>query len=427
VTSPGVGGRGKPGLLTRRTVPSATGDRRLSVCLYSPSMDPSGMGSHMVDLAAEYLPGVEVSVLCWGTAAGRRVLDRAAAVGATTLPLPHPRAPDFADTIVDFLLQHPPDVFHVHVGSGREDFDGARAARRAGVHAVVQTQHQPWLYRHPREQARFRRAIAPVDLLIAVSRAEQRTYERIGVTAGQMVTVANGIVPRERGPGRRAARRALGLDADQLVVLTVGRLMRQKGHEYLVAAVPELLQRFPELAVVVFGGGHLREQLLRQAEDAGVAGCVHLVGYRPDARMLLDAADVFVLPSLQEGMPLAALEAMDASLPVVATDVIGTAEVVDDGRTGLLVPPGDPSALAGALARLLADPALRVRLGQAGNGCYRARFTAARMAAETLAAYGQALARPRVGHPGARVRAVGPPAGALGHRTGAHLVSPDAR
>ncbi|GAB3347571.1 glycosyltransferase family 4 protein [Modestobacter lapidis] len=371
------------------------GGRRPSVCLYTPSVDPSGMGSHMLDLAVEFLPGADVSVLCWGTASGRRVLDRAAAAGAVAHALPHPRDPAFVDSIVAFLADHPADVFHIHVGSGRENFDGARAARRAGVPAVVQTQHQPWLFRAPCKRAAFFRGIAAVDRLITVSWGEQRTYEGVGVPSSRIVTVQNGIVPRGPGPGRAAARAELGLGADQLVVMNVGRLVRQKGQDLLVEALPGLAARFPALAVVVIGGGSLRDRLARQAAELGVADHLHLTGHRTDARMLLDAADVFALPSRQEGLPLAALEAMDVGLPVVGTDVIGTAEVVVDGETGTLVRSGNAGALADALAGLLADSRLRMRYGGAGRRRYLAEFTAKRMAAETFAVYEDVLAGTR--------------------------------
>jgi glycosyltransferase involved in cell wall biosynthesis len=294
------------------------------------------------------------------------------------------------------------------VGSGRENFDGARAARRAGVPAVVQTQHQPWLL-NPRKRAPFFRAIAPVDRLIAVSEGVRLTHQRIGVPPARLVTVPNGIVPRRPGPGRAAARATLGLNPDQLVVMTVGRLMVQKGQRYLVAAMPALAEWFPHLAVVIVGGGYLAGKLARQAAELGVAGFLHLPGHRTDARMLLDAADVFVLPSRQEGMPLAALEAMDAGLPVVATDVIGTAEVVAHGVTGTLVPPQDPPALAEALVELLADPDLRHRYARAGRRRYVEHFTSRRMAEDTLRVYEDVLAE--AGAPvGGACRRAGAPA-----------------
>ncbi len=361
------------------------------VCLYTPSADPSGMGAHMVDLAAEYARGRDVSLLAWDTAPGRSLLRRAEAVGARAVALPHPRSAGFAAAVGAHLHEHPADVFHVHVGTGREDFDGARAARAAGVPAVVQTQHYPWLLGSRKHRVPFFRAIEAVDHLVTVSEGQRRTYEAIGVPPARMTTVPNGIRPRARGLGRDAARAALGLDPDQPVVLTVGRLNVMKGHTHLLDAVPALLGRFPDLAVVIIGGGHLEASLRAQAASLGVAHAVHLVGQRPEARGLLDAADVFVLPSRTEGMPLALLEAMDAGLPVVATRVIGSAEVVDEGRTGLLVKPRDPAALGAALGTLLADADLRAAFAEAGRSRFVEQFTAPRMAAQTLGVYEQVL------------------------------------
>ena len=367
------------------------GDRCRSVCLYTPSADASGMGQHMLDLTAEYVADLDVTFLAWPTLPGQRLLARAAALGARAIATPHPRDPGFAGMIVETLQAWPADVFHGHVGTGREDFDGSRAARRAGVPAVVQTQHLPWVLRHTGKQRPFFHSIAAVDRLVAVSQAQRATYEAIGVPPQLFTTVPNGIPPRGPGPGRAAARRELGLDPDARVVMTVGRLIRMKGQRHLVAAVPELAARFPDLVVVVVGAGHLDGELRAQSAALGVADRVLLPGHRADARRLLDAADVFALPSVLEGMPLAAMEAMDAGLPVVATRAIGTAEVVADGETGLLVPLRDAGALAAALGRLLADPGLRARYGSAGRRRYLDCFTSARMAAQTRAVYEDVL------------------------------------
>jgi glycosyltransferase involved in cell wall biosynthesis len=350
------------------------------------------MGQHMLDLVAEYAPHSHVSLMCRPTEPGQRLLARAAVLGATTVALPHPRDPAFDEVIVDFLHRHPTEVFHLHVGTGRENFGGARAARAAGVPAIVQTQHQPWLMRSPAKQRSFFRGLHHVDRLIAVSEAQRETYERIGVPGGLFCTVPNGVGTRRATPGRTAARKALGLDPDQLVVMTIGRLAPMKGHRHLLDSTPGLLARFPRLAVLIVGEGHLHEELAERAAVLGVGNCVRLLGHRPDARQLLDAADVFVLPSLHEGMPLVALEAMEAALPVVATRVIGSAEVIVHGETGLLAPPGDAPALGKALATLLADPALRRRFGRAGRRRYLDSFTRPRMAARTRAVYAEVLA-----------------------------------
>jgi glycosyltransferase involved in cell wall biosynthesis len=246
-----------------------------SICLYTPSFDPSGMGAHMLDLAEQYVQaGAEVSVMCWPTPPGRRVLARAERAGAHTFATTHPRDPRFAPTIVDFLTARPADVFHVHVGTGRENFDGARAARRAGVPVVVQTQHLPWLLTDTRKRVPFFEGIEPVDRLIAVSAAQRATYENIGVPTELLSTVPNGVRPRGPGPGRDEARRRLRLRPDQPVVMTVGRLTVMKGQRYLVDSLPELLERFPDLAVVMVGDGHLRDGLAGRAAARGAGRAV---------------------------------------------------------------------------------------------------------------------------------------------------------
>jgi glycosyltransferase involved in cell wall biosynthesis len=349
------------------------------------------MGVHMLDLAAEYAGHADVSVMCWATPAGLEILEGAANLGAVPVPLPHPRDPRFAQAIIASLRDHPADVFHVHVGHGRENFDGARAGRQAGVPTVIQTQHLPWLLSGWRKRARLSAALEPVDHVIMVSEAQRRTYERIGLPTDGLTTIPNGIRPRGRGLGRLAARAALGLDADALVVLSIGRLIVMKGHCYLVDAVPEVASRFENLQVAIIGSGFLHEGLDARAQALGVGDRVHLPGHREDARLLLDAADVFALPSRHEGMPLVLLEAMDAGLPVVATRVIGSEEVVVDGETGFLVAPEDPAALAAALTRLLGDARLRQRFGAAGRRRFRERFTSERMATATAEVYAHHL------------------------------------
>jgi glycosyltransferase involved in cell wall biosynthesis len=257
---------------------------------------------------------------------------------------------------------------------------------------VVQTQHLPFLVTHPRKRRAFHHAIEEVDRLIAVSEGLRRTYEGIGVASELFVTVPNGVAPQTSRMSRGEARQVLGLDPDLPVVLTIGRPTHMKGQRHLIDAVPDLTSRFPGLAVVLLGDGPLRGSLHTRAAALGVAERVHIPGHRPDARRLLAAADVFVLPSRHEGMPLAALEAMEAGLPVVATRVIGSAEVVADGVTGALVRPGDPTALEAAVGRLLADPELRRRQGAAGRRRYEAHFTRERMAVETAEVYESVLA-----------------------------------
>jgi glycosyltransferase involved in cell wall biosynthesis len=345
----------------------------------------------MLDLVAEYVPVTDVSVMMRPTTGGQRLLARAAALGARTVPLPSPRDRAFAQVVTGFLAEHPAQVFHCHVGTGCENWDGVRLARTAGCPAIVQTQHLPYRVSHPRKRRAYHHGIEEVDGLIAVSEGVRRTYLQIGVPPERITTVANGIAAPSAPLSRERARAALALGADDPVVLTLGRLTHMKEQWHLIDAVPLLAPRFPGLAVVLVGDGPLRAALVDRAAGLGIPGVVRFAGHRPEGQALLAAADVFVLPSRYEGMPLAALEAMAAGLPVVATRVIGSEEVVADGVSGALVPRGSPSALASAIAGLLADPALRRRQGDAGRRRQQLHFTRGRMAADTLAVYERAL------------------------------------
>jgi glycosyltransferase involved in cell wall biosynthesis len=145
-------------------------------------------------------------------------------------------------------------------------------------------------------------------------------------------------------------------------------------------------------AVLVVGEGPERDRLEDIARRRGLR-CVRFLGARPDIPQLLAASDLFVLPSLWEGLPMALLEGMAAGLPVIATDVAGSRQVVVNGESGLLVPPGDPTALASAMTGLLADDAERTRLGRAARQRVESEFSAARQAARHAEAYEAARRR----------------------------------
>ena len=193
----------------------------------------------------------------------------------------------------------------------------------------------------------------------------------------------------------------LGVNAGARVAVWHGRIdIHPKGIDTLVDAWCRVRITSPSLRTLLLLGTGPGASWLRHRIDAlGLDDVWWRDEYVLDRDVIgtyLSAADVFVLPSRHEGMPLVALEAMEAGLPVVATRVIGSAEVVDDGVTGALVRPGDPVALGAAVAGLLADPALRRRQGTAGRRRYEARFTRARMAADTAAVYESVLAAAEV-------------------------------
>lgn len=372
-------------------VEEGPGEVHRSVCLYTRSANPSGMGKHMLDLIGGLATRMDVTLLCRTSDRARWLFEEAAALGARTVALPSPHDPAYPDVISGFLAAHPVDVFHCHAGWGWEDPDGLRLARSAGVPAVLITHHLPFLIQQRAKAKKLLENTSFAHWRIAVSQGLRDTYTARGVSRQCFVTVPNGVAPRRDAPGRAAARAALGLRPEDLVVVSTGRLTLMKGQRYLIEAAAVLRSRYPRLQVVILGEGDLRSDLENLVIERGLAGAVHLPGHRDDARMLLDAADVFALPSRCEGMPLALLEAMEAGLPVVATQVIGSSELVIHGKTGLLVPTESTQQLAAALAQLLGDAHKRAAYGDAGRRQYLNEFTDECMIARTQAVYDTAL------------------------------------
>ncbi|TME98539.1 MAG: glycosyltransferase, partial [Chloroflexi bacterium] len=229
------------------------------------------------------------------------------------------------------------------------------------------------------------------DLIIAISDHIARFTVSRGVRhPGRVRRVYHGLEPPVTRALERAGERIraeLGVRPDELLVGNVGRLALQKGQRHLIAAMPLLLERVPFAHVVIAGGGDLEEYLRDLASEVGVADRVHVLGPRKDVPALMHAIDVFAMPSIWEGFGLVLLEAMAAGRPIVASRVATIPEVVVDGETGLLVPAGDPVALADALAQLAHDPAMARRLGEAGRERLRQHFSIEKMVGDTELLY----------------------------------------
>lgn len=231
--------------------------------------------------------------------------------------------------------------------------------------------------------------IGLVDRVIAVS-ANVRDFcvSHIGLPAEKLVVIYNGVaLPRELPASRQQARDALGLPSDDLVIGAVTRLDPVKGVDFLIRALAQV----DDARLTVIGDGPERAALEALANDLGVTGQVFWAGHRCDVESLLPAFDLFVQPSLHEGMPNTVLEAQACGLPVVATAVGGTPEVVVDGVTGLLVPPRDPTALAKAMTVLLRNSDLRRKMGRAGRDRIAQHFSVERMVEQTQALYERLL------------------------------------
>jgi glycosyltransferase involved in cell wall biosynthesis len=212
---------------------------------------------------------------------------------------------------------------------------------------------------------------------VIVSAASVRDFyiDQVHADPGKVDVIYNAVdfeQARASTP-RPEMRAALGVPADAPVAGVIARLTEQKGHRFLfeaLAATPELTT----VHLLVIGGGDLQQVLVERARDLGLSARVHFLGPRRDLGDLLGAMDVFVMPSLWEGLPLSLVLAMGAGVPAVATAVAGIPEVIDHDRTGLLVPPGDTPALGAALGRLFTGEAYRARIGRAGRDSVLPRF-----------------------------------------------------
>ena len=308
------------------------------------------------------------------SAAGGPFEVEAVRAGLTFVPVTMGKSlrPGTARRIAAVLRGRSFDILHTH--GGIAGVYGRWAARLAGTPVVVHTLHgiHYLRYRNPLLRAAYVRQeryfARRSDAVIVVSEADAAAARRRRlVPEDKLRIIRNGIaaLPDPRAAVEAAAASGLRqlLPPDGPLVAAVARLHRQKGIIHLIKAAPAILSRFPGARVAVAGGGPLENELRREIGRLGLEDRFLLLGERSGAAGLISLADVFVLPSLWEGLPLALLEAAALGKPIAATDIDGVREVVRDGETALLVPPADPRRLADAVVRLLEDGDLAARLG----------------------------------------------------------------
>ncbi|KQS64750.1 glycosyl transferase family 1 [Rhizobium sp. Leaf371] len=351
--------------------------RRPRIVLATDSRDPSGLGEHMLALARGLSADHDVILLADPESAGQ-FLTKAARQGLAVKDLP----PD--DRLGAWLEHADIDLLHVHAGIGWEGH-GLAAAGVAGGIPVIRTEHLPYLLTDPDQQAQYRTETAGLAHHIVVSEASRKTYADGHIDPSRMTVVRNGIFPLEPAVTRDRMRATLGL-AGRTVLLSVARFSAQKDHASLIRAMPTIAHRHPMVALLLVGSGEERIRVEDLAGEMGIAACVRFLGHRDDIADLMTIADLFVLPSLFEGLPLAVLEAMSAGVPVVATRIGGTLEALGDEHP-FFAEPGQPASLAETVLQALDDPAKRAMVGQSGRDHFRSHFSAARMAAETASVY----------------------------------------
>jgi glycosyltransferase involved in cell wall biosynthesis len=298
-----------------------------------------------------------------------------------------PRLFKSLDRVLEELRPH---VVHTHLSVLRYALPGLRRRR---VPVVVHTLHN--LAEHETDALgrvvqwfAFRRAVLPVAISREVAASVKRVY---GVECKAMVPNCIPVENYRRSLADRARwREKERFDHDAILFTCVGRLEPQKNPLLLVQAFAALNN--PRTHLIMLGEGSLREQLAAYIREHGLERCVHLLGKRNEVPECLAASDVFVLSSNWEGNPLAVMEAMAAGLPVVGTAVGGVPELVESGRQGILVPPGDCAAFTDAMRTLLNDPEKRTAMANAAQAHATATFNVERMAQGYESIYRAALA-----------------------------------
>ena len=293
----------------------------------------------------------------------------------------------------DFILECEPHIVHTFLLTA--SLYGRFAAMMARVPIVIGTEVNIYERKRPLHALAERWLMRGTDAVVTSAESVRDFYIRqVDADPSKVEVIYNAVdwSQLDCTVARDQMRASLDLPPGAPVIGIIARLTEQKGHRVLFDA---LAQR-PDLAhahLVVVGDGQLRDELPRRAAELGLAGRLRFLGARRALGNILAAIDVFVMPSFWEGLPLSLVLAMGAGLPVVATRVAGIPEVVHDGTTGLLVPPGDSAALGAALSRVVNDDTTRVLIGQAARVFVRPRFGVDGYVRSVTGLYDRLLAR----------------------------------
>lgn len=300
-------------------------------------------------------------------------------VPITALALSSPKHVRSAVQFAKFLRRGSFDIVHSHMFWS--SMFASPLAWACRVPAVLETLHGTEAWRSGwKANYVIDRATTPfISRYVAVCQSDARFLERRkGVAPNKITVIPNGIDVSRFAVSestRAAARQRLGFEEKDPVLIVIARLHWGKGHRLLLDAMPQLLRSYPALKVVFLGEGAEAPQLRERCRVLGITNCVHMPGYQKNVQDWLAAADINVLPTLYEGLPLTILEAMAAGLPTVASNVGGIPDAIEDGRSGILVPPGESNCLAAWISSLLQNPDLRLRLAKAAHDRVVHHFT----------------------------------------------------
>jgi glycosyltransferase involved in cell wall biosynthesis/ribosomal protein S18 acetylase RimI-like enzyme len=276
----------------------------------------------------------------------------------------------------------------VHTHTSKAGFIGRLAAWMAGVPAIVHTVHGFAFHEQSPATVRLfysgleRMAARWCHRIVSVSHFHRGWALELGICSpAQIEAIPNGILPQGRNEAfeARALRRAVGVDDKELFLLTVGRLVPDKGLANLIQAAAILRRGERKFRMIIAGDGPGRADLENLVKKSGVSDVVTFLGFREDVEELLAASDLVVMPSLREGLSISLLEAMAAGKPIVATSIGSHRELASQAEMARLVPPSDPKGLAIAILQLASDPARMAQLGAGARALFESRYTEERM------------------------------------------------
>ena len=282
----------------------------------------------------------------------------------------------FAYRLTQFIQATGPDLVHCHSRRGA-DILGGLAASFADVPAIVsrRVDNTEMRLMAALRYRPFRKIIAISEAIAAVLRDHDVDSDRIEVIRSAVDTTRFG-----KPVDRDAFRKEFGLPIDATIIGAAGQLIPRKGHRYLLQAIADLRHKHAEIRLIIFGEGHLNNQLRAQAASLGLGEVVQFAGFREDLDDFMGAFDVFVHPALAEGLGVATLKAAAAGVPVIGFNAGGLPEAVVDGETGILVSPENVEELRAAIATLIDDDDLRHRMGAAGQQRMQSEFSIDTMA-----------------------------------------------
>jgi len=326
-----------------------------TILFLSTSSGPGGAERVINNLAASLDPQKYRAILCLFRPGWLK--ERSESCGIRTFVLPTHGMTDWrwAMQFKRLLRQEQVDLIHAH------EFDanvqGAFVAAVSGIPVVATVHGKNYYWERLRRRLAYRWVSRRATMVAVSEDLKKFIVEKVGISTSRVKVLYNGVdVLRQCTPTEVVeCRKELGLPEDHQIVGVVGNLYPVKGHQYLIEAIPAVLRKCPKTSFVFAGRGQLESELKAQVYRLGVEKRVHFLGLRQDIPRILAMLDLFVLPSLSEGLSMAILEAMIAGKPVVATQVGGNPELVLHGETGFLVPPRDSQTLASRLVTLLTN------------------------------------------------------------------------